>query len=71
MTKNKNALIGYSGFVGGNILNQKKFDYLYNSKNIADVQMKKFDLVVCAAAPGTKWFADKYPKKDFNSIKIL
>ena len=28
------ALIGYTGFVGGNLQNQRRFDFLYNSKNI-------------------------------------
>ena len=76
MTNNKNvindnALIGYTGFVGGNILRQKPFKYLYNTKNIEDIQQKKFNLIVCAAAPGVKWIANKEPEKDFNAIKRL
>ena len=69
--KNKNALIGYSGFVGGNLLNQNNFDYLFNSKNIEKIQNKEFSNVVCAGAPGLKWFANKYPEKDLKSINRL
>ena len=32
-----NALIGYTGFVGSNISNQIKFDFLFNSKNIHEI----------------------------------
>jgi nucleoside-diphosphate-sugar epimerase len=65
------ALIGYTGFVGENILNQKKFDCLYNSKNIKDIQKRTFDLIVCAGISGTKWIANSYPKKDMQSIERL
>lgn len=72
MTNNNDALIGYTGFVGSNILDQNsKFDFLYNSKNIDDIQGREFNLVIVCAAPGLKWFANKYPRKDFSSIKRL
>ncbi len=69
--KKKDALIGYSGFVGGNILNQKKFDCLYNTKNIEDIQDKDFSIVVCAAAPGGKRIANENPEKDLDTIERL
>ena len=65
------ALIGYTGFVGSNILAQHPFDWLYNSKNIEDIQNKNFDLAVCAAAPGTKWVANKNPRQDLAAIEKL
>ena len=43
-----NALIGYTGFVGMNILQQKPFMFLYNSKNIEEIKGKEFDLIVCS-----------------------
>ncbi|MEZ9525735.1 pyridine nucleotide transhydrogenase [Enterovibrio norvegicus] len=67
----KTALIGYTGFVGGTLLEQVDFSYCYNSKNIHDIQGEEFDLIVCAGAPGTKWFANKYPDKDSASIQCL
>ena len=48
VVKENNALIGYTGFVGGNILRQKPFKYLYNTKNIEDIKQKKFNLIVCS-----------------------
>jgi nucleoside-diphosphate-sugar epimerase len=65
------ALIGYTGFVGRNLLNQKSYDYLYNSKNIEKIIDKKFDLIVCAGISSLKWKANIEPKRDFDSIKIL
>lgn len=70
MGKNR-ALIGYTGFVGGNILNQQKFAHLYNSKNIEEIQGEEFDLIVCAGTPSVKWLANKEPEKDYQSIKRL
>jgi len=71
MTKNKTALIGHTGFVGNNILKQKTFDFLYNSKNIGDIRGKEFELVVCAGVSSLKWYAKKHPEEDFFSIKKL
>ena len=71
MRGSSSALIGYTGFVGSSILSQQSFDYLYNSKNIEDIQSKHFDLVVCAGAPGTKWLANKEPETDLATIQRL
>jgi hypothetical protein len=71
MQNKGDALIGYTGFVGSNILAQRPFNLLYNSKNIAEIQGKNFDTVVCAGAPGTKWIANKNPEADLASIQSL
>lgn len=71
MPASTNALIGYTGFVGSNILKQYTFEHLYDSKNIEEVQGKNFDLIVCAAAPGTKWLANKEPGDDLATIERL
>jgi dTDP-4-dehydrorhamnose reductase len=65
------ALIGFSGFVGGTLLKQKKFDGLYRSTNIQDIRGKKFDTVVCAGAPAQKWIANKEPEADQRAIETL
>lgn len=62
------ALIGSSGFVGGNLANQHTFDFLYTSKNIEEIRGKAFDVVVCAAAPGVKWKANKEPDNDWAAV---
>ncbi len=66
-----NALIGHTGFVGGNLLRQNQFDFLYNSKNIQDIDEKNFDMVVCAGVPAIKWLANKEPEKDWANIEKL
>ena len=65
------ALIGYTGFVGSNLLNQNDFDYCYNSKNIADVQNRRFNLVICAAPSAVKWKANQNPEEDLAHINQL
>jgi len=65
------ALIGYTGFVGGNLSRQHAFDCLYNSKNIEEIAGREFDLVVCAGAPAEKWKANQDPTADWQSIERL
>lgn len=42
----RTALIGYTGFVGSNLLDGFAFDDLYNSSNIGDLAGREYDLVV-------------------------
>jgi len=65
------ALIGYTGFVGSNLLRQGHYDELYNSKNIEEIRGRSFDRVVCAGATGAKWIANRYPKDDAEAISRL
>lgn len=67
----KAALIGYSGFVGGNLLSQQSFTHTYNSKNIGEIAGQEFDLVVCAGAPAAMWIANKEPEKDWACLQTL
>lgn len=67
----KNALIGYTGFVGSTLLKQTKFDELYRSTNIQDICGKEFDYVVCAGAPAQKWTANREPEQDLIKINEL
>lgn len=62
------ALIGYTGFVGGNIKNQNTFDDLYNSQNIGDIEGKEYDLVVSAANRAEMWRINQEPEKDLAEI---
>ncbi len=64
----KTALIGYSGFVGGNIAAQSQFDILYNSKNIAAIEGQQYDLVVSAANRADMWRINQQAKKDLAEI---
>ena len=65
------ALIGYTGFVGSNLLSQTPFDHSYNSQNIKDIRGKEYDLVVCAGVSSVKWRANKFPQEDFLQIENL
>jgi len=65
------ALIGYTGFVGGNIAAQHKFDDAFNSKNIADIARRSYDLVVCSGIPAAMWLANNNPEQDLANINAL
>tara|TARA_Y100000768_G_C23960477_1_gene675097 strand:+ start:239 stop:1840 length:1602 start_codon:yes stop_codon:yes gene_type:complete len=66
-----NAIVGYTGFVGSNLLQFYKFDYFYNSKNFDTAKNKKFDTLFFAGIPAVKWYANKNPKEDNNIIKNI
>jgi hypothetical protein len=67
----KNALIGFSGFVGSTLLKQGPFESLYRSTNINEIVGKSFDTVVCTAAPAQKWIANREPVADLQNIESL
>jgi dTDP-4-dehydrorhamnose reductase len=67
----KNALIGFSGFVGSILLKQRPFDALYRSTNIHEIDGAEFDVVVCAGAPAKKWIANGDPEGDLMKIDSL
>jgi nucleoside-diphosphate-sugar epimerase len=65
------ALIGYTGFVGSNLLRQHAFDACFNSANIEQIAGRGFDLVVCAGARAEKWKANADPERDLDGIERL
>jgi len=65
------ALIGYTGFVGGNLHKQHNFNSLYNSKNFNDMSGNSYDDVICAGVSAVKWVANKDPITDKNNIELL
>ena len=67
----KRALIGYTGFVGQNLLRQSRFDATFNSKNIDEIRGREFDEIVCAATPPEKWKANADPEGDQRAIERL
>lgn len=66
-----NALIGFSGLVGSTLLKQARFESLYRSTNIYDIEGQSFDTVVCAGAPAQKWVANREPDADRKKIDGL
>lgn len=65
------ALIGYTGFVGGNLKAQHEFSDHYNTQNIADIDGREYDLVVSAATPAEVWRANQDPEGDMAAIQSL
>jgi len=58
------ALVGHTGFVGGNLAAQFRFDAFYNSKNIEEIAGQRFELLAVSAMPAAMWIANKDPEAD-------
>ena len=56
------AIVGYTGFVGSNLLQYYKFDNLYNSSNFHEATNKEFDTLFFCGVPAVKWYANKNPE---------
>jgi nucleoside-diphosphate-sugar epimerase len=65
------ALIGHSGFVGGNLADQHAFDAFFNSKNIEEITGQHFELLVISAMPAAKWLANRDPASDRATLDRL
>ncbi|SFK29613.1 sugar nucleotide-binding protein [Celeribacter neptunius] len=65
------ALIGYTGFVGSALDRQHNFGAKYNSSTIKTLRGEKFETVVCAAAPGSMFEANRLPEQDREHIDTL
>ena len=67
----RSALIGHTGFVGSNLLAQRRFDARYNSASIATIRGERFARVVCAGVTAVKWWANQNPEEDRRRIDGL
>lgn len=67
----RTALIGHTGFVGGNLDDQADFDDRFNSSNIEEIRHRRYRRVACAGAPGEKWRANENPGRDEASVRRL
>jgi nucleoside-diphosphate-sugar epimerase len=65
------ALIGHTGFVGGNLQPQAEFDAVYHSATIETLRGQACDLIVCAGAPAVKWVANADPDADWANLARL
>lgn len=68
---NRDAIIGHTGFAGGTLGRQHSFSAGFNTSNIADIAGEAFDTVVCAAAPGSMFTANREPQRDREQIDAL
>lgn len=67
----RQGLIGHTGFVGGALLRQTRFDACFNRENIADLGKQSFRTLICAAAPGSMFEANRTPERDAAQIAGL
>ncbi|HSF12911.1 MAG TPA: hypothetical protein VLA50_08045 [Erythrobacter sp.] len=67
----RKGLIGHTGFVGGALLRQTRFDACFNRTNIADLGELSFRTLICAAAPGSMFEANRAPERDAAQIAGL
>ncbi len=65
------ALIGHTGFVGGNLLKQTDFTHCYNRSNIASIDQQDYEMVVCAGVQAVKWWANQNAEADWQGIATL
>jgi hypothetical protein len=61
-------IVGHTGFVGSNLLENTNFDFCFNSKNINDAFGLNPNLVVYSGVRAEKFLANKNPENDFNII---
>ena len=67
----RTALIGDTGFIGGNLARQFAFDEHYHSTNISGIRGREFDLLVCGGITAVKWWAIQNPAEDKARIDAL
>lgn len=65
------GLIGHTGFVGGHLRDQHSFPACFNTSNIDQIGDTAFDTLVCAAAPGSMFAANRAPDEDRAQIAAL
>lgn len=68
MMTQSNALIGHTGFVGGNLMRQAAFDACFNSRNIEEIAGRAFDRLVFSGAQAKKWWANQNPEEDWAGV---
>lgn len=57
-------IVGYTGFVGSNIIANHTFDGMFNSKNVREAYGKQPDLLVYSGVPAEMFLANQNPEAD-------
>ena len=65
----KTALVGYTGFVGSNLLSAYEFTDLYHSKNIEQAYGTRPDLLIYAGVRAEKFLANQEPERDLQTVR--
>lgn len=71
MSDGGDALVGWTGFVGGNLSGQHDFDHRYASATAHEMAGRRFDLVVFSAAHAEKWRINQDPETDRAHVEDL
>jgi len=66
-----NCIVGYSGFVGGNLLLKYKFDYFFNSQDFNNAINLNIDTMYFCGIPAVKWYANENPHEDTKIINNI
>lgn len=67
----RTALIGSTGFVGGNLARQRSFTDGFDSRTAPSIAGRHYDLVVFSAAKAEKWRINQDPEADLAHIAEL
>lgn len=65
------ALVGHTGFVGGNLSKRHAFDLQYHSKNIEEIEGRELGLLVVSGMPAAMWIANGDPDADRACLERL
>ena len=65
------ALIGSTGFVGGNLAAAARYDIKVHRPNVDMLRGGHFDRIVCAGLPAAKWIANRDPDADRANVERL
>ncbi len=65
------AIIGHTGFVGGNLLRAHPDAACFRSTNIDEIRGRAFEHVICAGVQAMKWWANLHPAEDMAGIERL
>jgi sugar phosphate isomerase/epimerase len=65
------GIVGYTGFVGLNLQQFYYFDKFYNSKNFNEASNKHFNTLFFCGIPAVKWYANKNPDEDTETIENI
>jgi hypothetical protein len=65
------AIVGSTGFVGGHLVRRHAFSGQFNSRTVHHAADQAFGVVVCAAAPGSMFEANRFPDVDKARIDTL
>lgn len=68
---NPSGLIGFTGFIGSELMKSVKFNFTFDRKNINDISQVKIDTICCSAPTGNRRWANSNAKEDLQNIQSL